>query len=420
MDKLNQLRQKPVYIYMLERPRATGSGSQIRLFTTLRAYLDLGFDVEAIRFVTDHVTDVDFPVDVLNARFTEIDFETLRSSIKQRIAFRLGWPFEAVLSTFYPWLPQLDREVSRREQQTPGAIHHFEYLATASVIINRPIFNSIFSSNDIEYLRNIRITNLRREFGANPRRWNRRLRVRYLKRAQQAVTAQSRLVLTVATHETDFMRDQWKLDNVELFPMSCPNEMQVPRSRSWVANGQLRLLHLGRIDSIQTFRSLEFLLKEVFPLLESKVLNSIHLSVVGKITDNSRTQRILDLASLYPQVGFLGFQDEIRDAYASADLQVVGSKDTTGLRTRIIESFAYGLPVLSTHTGAEGIVGLQSGENILLEEDPEAFARTLTTLLYQPNLLSEIAAGGRRLYDKHYSRQVASERLGQLLSQYLR
>ena len=421
MDNLSQLRQNPVYIYALGRPRATGSGAEARLFTTIRAYLDLGFDVELIRFVTDRASYEDgLPADVLSERVTEIEFQSPRSTITQRIAFRVGWPFSSILNIFYPWLPLLGQEVQSREKQTPGAIHHFEYLATASVVTTLPPLNSIFGSQDIEHLRNIKITKLRQEFGDSHRKWYRRLRVRYLKRAERSAAKQSRLVLAIASHEAEFMRRQWKLDNVELFPMSCPNETMIQRSRSWVANGQLRLLHLGRIDSIQTFRSLEFLLEEVFPRLEVDVLKAIHLSVIGKIADSPRTQRIFELATSYPQVEFLGFQEEIRDAYAMADLQVVGSRDTTGIRTRIIESFAYGLPVLSTYTGAMGIVGLEAGKNILLEDDPEAFANTLTIALRETDKLIEIAAAGRRVYDKHYSRQIASDRLGQLLTQYLR
>ena len=113
------------------------------------------------------------------------------------------------------------------------------------------------------------------------------------------------------------------------------------------------------------------------------------------------------------------FQREIRPFYGSTDLQVVGSTEATGLRTRIVESFAYQVPVLSTGVGAEGVEGLEPGRNILLADDPAAFASEIEALIRQPSRLAEIASAGRKTYSSLYSRGAVALRLQFLLSQYL-
>ena len=39
---------KRVFLYMDEAPRQTGSGAQLRFYSNLRAYVDLGFEAEVV------------------------------------------------------------------------------------------------------------------------------------------------------------------------------------------------------------------------------------------------------------------------------------------------------------------------------------------------------------------------------------
>jgi glycosyltransferase involved in cell wall biosynthesis len=134
---------------------------------------------------------------------------------------------------------------------------------------------------------------------------------------------------------------------------------------------------------------------------------------------SERARTIQELAAAYPTVRLAGFQQEIRPFYAEADLQVVGSTAATGLRTRIVESFAYEVPVLSTRVGAEGVEGLAADENILLADDPAVFADRIRELLRQPGRLGSLAEAGRRTYERLYSRSAVASRLRELLEQHL-
>src|SRR6185295_12333289 len=112
--------------------------------------------------------------------------------------------------------------------------------------------------------------------------------------------------------------------------------------------------------------------------------------VVGEFLQSERSRAIQKLCAPYPQVRLEGFQPEIRPFYGAADLQVVGSTEATGLRTRIVESFAYAVPVLSTPVGAEGVEGLADNVNILLAESPDLFAQRIRELLAAPARLQAL------------------------------
>jgi glycosyltransferase involved in cell wall biosynthesis len=183
--------------------------------------------------------------------------------------------------------------------------------------------------------------------------------------------------------------------------------------------GVLRLLHIGSLEHLPTYTSLEFLLAKVFPQLDAEILTCLKVEVIGKINPNGkRDKAIMELARPYPMVRFSGFVDEIRTAYARNDLQVVASTQATGVRTRIIESWAFGMPVLSTTVGAGGLEGLAPDKNILIADDPGDFARTLEELLRAPQRLDEIASAARRTYEEYYSRSVIAARFGALLNKH--
>ena len=128
---------------------------------------------------------------------------------------------------------------------------------------------------------------------------------------------------------------------------------------------------------------------------------------------------ILVMAGGYPQLHFHGFQETITPFYEQADLQVVGATVATGLRTRIVESFVYGVPVLSTVIGAEGLGSLKTGFNIFLAKDSESFVAQITNIIENPELLSEIALNAQQTYNRYHRRQVVANRLSELLAQHI-
>lgn len=73
----------------------------------------------------------------------------------------------------------------------------------------------------------------------------------------------------------------------------------------------------------------------------------------------------------YPNVEFAGFVENLTDAL-SGTVMIVPIRVGSGIRMKILEAGAIGVPVVSTHVGAEGLP-VENGENILLADTSEAF-----------------------------------------------
>ena len=100
-------------------------------------------------------------------------------------------------------------------------------------------------------------------------------------------------------------------------------------------------------------------------------------------------------------------------------MHVVGATIATGSRTRIIESFVFGLPVISTRESADGLIGLENRSNILLADSPNEFADYLINILKNPDQLVSLKLNGRTLYDKYYHSKVVTKKLKNLLNKYV-
>jgi glycosyltransferase involved in cell wall biosynthesis len=66
----------------------------------------------------------------------------------------------------------------------------------------------------------------------------------------------------------------------------------------------------------------------------------------------------------------------------------------SGVRVKLLEAFAAGIPVVSTRLGAEGLAD-QDGDICALADEPAEFARRVVDLLRDPQKAAEMAARAR-------------------------
>jgi glycosyltransferase involved in cell wall biosynthesis len=117
---------------------------------------------------------------------------------------------------------------------------------------------------------------------------------------------------------------------------------------------------------------------------------------------------VLDLAG--PGVDVVGFVDDLRPYLASAAALVVPLRLGGGTRLKIVEGMAMGRPIVSTTLGAEGIEATPE-RDILIADEPAAFAASVIRLLDDPALRRRLGQAGRQLAVERYSWAAAAARL---------
>jgi glycosyltransferase involved in cell wall biosynthesis len=80
-------------------------------------------------------------------------------------------------------------------------------------------------------------------------------------------------------------------------------------------------------------------------------------------------------------IKFVGFVDNL-DFYSGNSIMIVTLRIGSGIRTKILEAFALGIPVISTRIGAEGIGAIHENQ-ILIADSPEEVIQCLNKLADQ-------------------------------------
>jgi GT2 family glycosyltransferase len=88
-----------------------------------------------------------------------------------------------------------------------------------------------------------------------------------------------------------------------------------------------------------------------------------------------------------PAVEFVGFAPDLRSVYESARVVVVPMRFGAGVKVKCIEALQYGVPVVSTSVGAEGL-GLHDSRAVIVADNADEFAAALLALYARPDAWS--------------------------------
>jgi len=127
-----------------------------------------------------------------------------------------------------------------------------------------------------------------------------------------------------------------------------------------------------------------------------------------KIIGGDAPPSLLELAG--PRVELTGFVPDLRPHLAAAAAVVVPLRLGGGTRLKIVEAMAMGKAIVSTKLGAEGIEAVP-GRDLLLEDEPAAFAEAVNQLLAKPRLATSIGQSARHLAVERYSWHGAARML---------
>jgi glycosyltransferase involved in cell wall biosynthesis len=93
-------------------------------------------------------------------------------------------------------------------------------------------------------------------------------------------------------------------------------------------------------------------------------------------------------------VHFRGYVDDLALAYNDASVMVAPIRAGSGVKNKVLEAMAYGVPVVATSLAVEGIDGV-AGQHYLVADEPGTFAGSVQRLLCSPELSRTMGLAGR-------------------------
>lgn len=94
--------------------------------------------------------------------------------------------------------------------------------------------------------------------------------------------------------------------------------------------------------------------------------------------------------------------EDSRKAFAPGSILVVPLRVASGIRMKILEAWARGVPVVASPEAASGLEA-EDGRELLLAEGPEAWADAIARLREKPELRDSLMRSGRSILRRRYA-----------------
>lgn len=374
-------------------PSPGEAGPRIKTYYALRMLAER-HEVELITFVRDDAeTEAAQRLAPYCTRITTVPLE--RTKLLEPYYALRGW------ATLHPFLVQRDQRramraaIRERMAAAPVDVLHADQLPMAGYLGLAGGARTVFDAHNAVY------ELVRDVAGRQPTPVHRvaaGVEWRMLRRFEGGWAKRSDLTLTVSE------RDAAALDaaagapiGAQVIPIGIEARERTPVV---VASDSQRILSVATMHYPPNAEALRWFRDAVWPLLRERA--------PAAMVDVAGPRPPADLQSWGEsddRVRVHGFVEDLDALYGTAAVFVVPLHAGSGVRVKVLEALAVGMPVVSTTVGIDGL-DLQHGEHLLVADTPTDFARAVGRLLADPELRARLATAGRRRVIERYDWRV--------------
>jgi glycosyltransferase involved in cell wall biosynthesis len=179
-----------------------------------------------------------------------------------------------------------------------------------------------------------------------------------------------------------------------------PNTLPLPPPLQRVQRDAFTFIFVGGFGYLPNRDAVNFFCNSILPILRNTASHPFRVLVAGRNPSPS----LMQLAQKN-DVEVVANPPSIGPIYAQADAAIIPIRAGGGTRIKILEAFSYGLPVVSTRIGAEGLQ-LVPGTHALIADSPQDFAESCNRLIVDDTLRKSLGAAGHDLFRQRFSEDI--------------
>jgi len=168
------------------------------------------------------------------------------------------------------------------------------------------------------------------------------------------------------------------------------------------------LLFVGHYAHTPNEDAVSYFVQDIFPLIR-KELRGVIFYVVG----SHITEKVKSLAA--PDVVAIGYVPDLSPYLDDCRIFVAPLRYGAGIKAKIGQSMSFGLPVVTTSLGAEGM-NLTSGKNVVIADSPAEFASAVVRLYTDDLFWEEMSSNSLEHIKMHFSPLVVQRKLKEVFS----
>lgn len=155
------------------------------------------------------------------------------------------------------------------------------------------------------------------------------------------------------------------------------------------------VLFVGNLSVPHNVDAVRVLAEEIAPRVRSRVPQAV-FRIVGH-SDRGLASRLAGR----PGISVVGFVPDLADAYGSAAVFAAPLRFAAGVQNKILEAMAAGLPVVTTSAASRGLAA-RPDHDVLVRDDPDAFAAALAGLLEDEEARRALGERGRGFVERDF------------------
>lgn len=221
-----------------------------------------------------------------------------------------------------------------------------------------------------------------------------------IRRREKYYLANKNIKLFVSEKEAMQVRSQPGLDRIFSMPMSFPK-----RSVRWDPINCKGFLFLGNLDYEPNVESLRYIVDYVLPLM----MRDVQIFVVGKTKPETRDK------FENRNIVFLGFVENIQDVFITSLALLAPIFSGGGIKTKVVEAFSYGLPVIGSTKAFEGLS--MSRDIGLIAHSSMDFANYLAKAMDDPGSLLSLSRNCENYFLENFEEGVVFKKYRSILSE---
>jgi glycosyltransferase involved in cell wall biosynthesis len=155
------------------------------------------------------------------------------------------------------------------------------------------------------------------------------------------------------------------------------------------------ILFIGGMHWPPNADGVEWFTRQILPVIRARIPDAC-LTAIGK-----QPPRSLQPDVQAGHVRLPGYVEHLQPYWGRSGAFVVPLRAGGGMRVKILDAWASGVPVISTTVGAEGLP-CSPGQNILLADTADEFAQAVIQVLTDQELAERLSQGGRATLQQYY------------------
>lgn len=180
----------------------------------------------------------------------------------------------------------------------------------------------------------------------------------------------------------------------------------------WAPSGPPRFLFVGSYGHAPNRSGARLLVDVLWPLVRTARPDA-QLELAGRGWDAFVAERGGPAACAARGVTSLGYVDDLGPVFRRCHAFAAPLTEGGGIKIKILEALARGVPVVTTPVGAEGIAPA-GGEVLLVAPADAGFAQAMLELAGDAERSGRLARGGRRLMEDHFGWEAITGRLARI------